>query len=124
LQCVLAANILTVYFVVCTLAVKKNQGRFRHVGSDHSLVRFELGTYRIPKTSVPAAHACLAICITSWSKTVCNVTFRVWAVCENLTFISRNVGTVRLELSIVVVAVLEFWRTGRSPDYLLRMCRY
>jgi hypothetical protein len=26
-------------FVVCTLAVKKkNQGRFRHVGSDHSLV--------------------------------------------------------------------------------------
>jgi hypothetical protein len=25
---------------VCTLAVKKkNQGRFRHVGSDHSLVR-------------------------------------------------------------------------------------
>jgi tRNA A22 N-methylase len=29
-----------VYFVVCTLAVKKkNQGRFRHVGSDHSLVR-------------------------------------------------------------------------------------
>jgi hypothetical protein len=26
-------------FVVCTLAVKKNQGRFRHVGSDHSLVR-------------------------------------------------------------------------------------
>jgi hypothetical protein len=38
LQCVLAAKILTVYFVVCTLAVKKNQGRFRHVGSDHSLV--------------------------------------------------------------------------------------
>jgi hypothetical protein len=33
LQCVLAAKILTVYFVVCTL------GRFRHVGSDHSLVR-------------------------------------------------------------------------------------
>jgi hypothetical protein len=30
---------LTVDFVVCTLAVKKkNQGRFRHVGSDHSLV--------------------------------------------------------------------------------------
>jgi mannosidase alpha-like ER degradation enhancer 2 len=26
-------------FVVCTLAVKKNQGRFLHVGSDHSLVR-------------------------------------------------------------------------------------
>jgi hypothetical protein len=23
---------------VCTLAVKKDQGRFRHVGSDHSLV--------------------------------------------------------------------------------------
>jgi hypothetical protein len=40
LCCVLAAKILTVYFVVCTLAVKKkNQGRFRHVGSDHSLVR-------------------------------------------------------------------------------------
>jgi hypothetical protein len=40
LQCVLAAKILIVYFVVCTLAVKKkNQGRFRHVGSDHSLVR-------------------------------------------------------------------------------------
>jgi hypothetical protein len=39
LQCVLAAKILTVDFVVCTLAVKKNQGRFRHVGSDHSLVR-------------------------------------------------------------------------------------
>jgi hypothetical protein len=38
LQCVLAAKILTVDFVVCTLAVKKNQGRFRHVGSDHSLV--------------------------------------------------------------------------------------
>jgi hypothetical protein len=38
LQCVLAARILTVDFVVCTLAVKKeNQGRFRHVGSDHSL---------------------------------------------------------------------------------------
>jgi hypothetical protein len=42
LQCVLAAKILTVDFVVCTLAVKKNQGRFRHVGSDHSLVR-EIG---------------------------------------------------------------------------------
>jgi hypothetical protein len=26
-------------FVVCTLAVKKNQGRFRHVRSDQSLVR-------------------------------------------------------------------------------------
>jgi hypothetical protein len=38
LQFVLAAKILTVDFVVCTLAVKKNQGRFRHVGSDHSLV--------------------------------------------------------------------------------------
>jgi hypothetical protein len=39
LQCVLAARILTVDFVVSTLAVKKkNQGRFRHVGSDHSLV--------------------------------------------------------------------------------------
>jgi hypothetical protein len=45
LQCVLAARILTVDFVVCTLAVKKeNQGRFRHVGSDHSLVR-ETGWY-------------------------------------------------------------------------------
>jgi hypothetical protein len=31
---------LTVDFVVCTLAVKKKiQGRFRYVGSDHSLVR-------------------------------------------------------------------------------------
>jgi hypothetical protein len=39
LQCVLAARILTVDFVVCTLAEKRNQGRFRHVGSDHSLVR-------------------------------------------------------------------------------------
>jgi hypothetical protein len=40
LQCVLAARILTVDFVVCTVAVgKKNQGRFRHVGSDNSLVR-------------------------------------------------------------------------------------
>jgi hypothetical protein len=39
LQCVLAAKILTMHFVVCTLAVKKNQGRFRHVGSDHSLER-------------------------------------------------------------------------------------
>jgi hypothetical protein len=29
---------LTVYFVVYTLAVKKKSGRFRHVGSDHSLV--------------------------------------------------------------------------------------
>jgi hypothetical protein len=38
LQCVLAARILIVDFVVCTLAVKKNQGRFRPVGSDHSLV--------------------------------------------------------------------------------------
>jgi hypothetical protein len=38
LQCVLAARILTADFVVCTLAVKKNQGRIRHVGSDHSLV--------------------------------------------------------------------------------------
>jgi hypothetical protein len=39
LHCVLAARILTVDFVVCTLAVKKkNQGRFRYVGSDHSLV--------------------------------------------------------------------------------------
>jgi hypothetical protein len=39
LQCALAARILTVDFVVYTLAVKtKNQGRFRHVGSDHSLV--------------------------------------------------------------------------------------
>jgi hypothetical protein len=36
LQCILAAKILTVNFVVCTLPVKKkkNQGRFRHVGSD------------------------------------------------------------------------------------------
>jgi hypothetical protein len=40
LQCVLAARILTVDFVVCTLAVKKNQGRFRYVGSDHSLVSY------------------------------------------------------------------------------------
>jgi hypothetical protein len=40
LQCVLAAKILIMYFVVCTLAVKKNQGRVRHVGSDHSLVRY------------------------------------------------------------------------------------
>jgi hypothetical protein len=39
LQFVLAAKILIVDFVVCTLAEKKNQGRFRHVGSDHSLVR-------------------------------------------------------------------------------------
>jgi hypothetical protein len=39
LQCVLAARILIVDFVVCTLgSEKKNQGRFRHVGSDHSLV--------------------------------------------------------------------------------------
>jgi hypothetical protein len=39
LQCVLAARILRLDFIVCTLAVKKkNQGRFRHVGSDHSLV--------------------------------------------------------------------------------------
>jgi hypothetical protein len=31
-------------FVVCALAVKKkNQGRFRHVGSDHSLVSDEDG---------------------------------------------------------------------------------
>jgi hypothetical protein len=39
-QCVLADRILIVDFVVCTLAVgeKKNQGKFRHVGSDHSLV--------------------------------------------------------------------------------------
>jgi hypothetical protein len=35
LQCVLAAKILTVYFVVCTLAVKRKSGQ---VGSDHSLV--------------------------------------------------------------------------------------
>jgi hypothetical protein len=39
LQCVLAARILIVDFVVSTLAVKRNQGRFRHVGLDHSLVR-------------------------------------------------------------------------------------
>jgi hypothetical protein len=39
LQCVLAARILTVDFVVCALTVeKKNQGRFRYVGSDHSRV--------------------------------------------------------------------------------------
>jgi hypothetical protein len=39
LQCVLEARILIMDFV-CTLAVKKkNQGRFRPVGSDHSLVR-------------------------------------------------------------------------------------
>jgi hypothetical protein len=37
---------LIVDFVVCTLAVKKNQGRFRPVGSDHSLVRF--GTVKRP----------------------------------------------------------------------------
>jgi hypothetical protein len=44
LQCALAARILTVDFVVCTLAVKKKKkirGRFRHVGSDHSLVRIQ-----------------------------------------------------------------------------------
>jgi hypothetical protein len=37
---VIAARILIVDFIVCTLAVKKkkNQGRFLHVGSDHSLV--------------------------------------------------------------------------------------
>jgi hypothetical protein len=35
LAVLLAANILIVYFVVCTLAEKKNQGRFRHVGSGH-----------------------------------------------------------------------------------------
>jgi hypothetical protein len=33
---------LTVYFVMCTLAVKKNQGRFWHVRSDHSLVSSNL----------------------------------------------------------------------------------
>jgi hypothetical protein len=38
LQCVLAARIFTVDFVVCTLTVKRNLGRFRYVGSDHSLV--------------------------------------------------------------------------------------
>jgi hypothetical protein len=42
LQCVLVARILIVDFVVCTLAVKKKNHRFRHVGSDHSLVR-EIG---------------------------------------------------------------------------------
>jgi hypothetical protein len=50
LQCVLAAKILTVDFVVCTLAVKKNQGRFRHVGSDHSLVS------RRNCTNIPIMH--------------------------------------------------------------------
>jgi hypothetical protein len=35
-MCALAARILTVDFVVCTLAVKKKIGRFRHVGWDHS----------------------------------------------------------------------------------------
>jgi hypothetical protein len=40
--CVLAARILRVDFVVCTLTVnKKNRGRFRHVGSDHSLVSMD-----------------------------------------------------------------------------------
>jgi hypothetical protein len=40
---------LTVDFVVCTHAVKKkNQGRFRPVGSDHSLVRV---TNRFPTPS-------------------------------------------------------------------------
>jgi hypothetical protein len=39
LQCVLAARILIVDFVVYTLAAKtKNHGRFRYVGSDHYLV--------------------------------------------------------------------------------------
>jgi hypothetical protein len=38
LQCVSAARIFTVDFVVCTLIVKKIQGRFRYVGSDHSLL--------------------------------------------------------------------------------------
>jgi hypothetical protein len=43
LQCVLAATILTADFVVCTLAVKrKNQGRSRHVASDHSLVSIDV----------------------------------------------------------------------------------
>jgi hypothetical protein len=41
LQCVLAARILTVDFVVCTPTVeKKNQGRFRYFGPDHSLVSY------------------------------------------------------------------------------------
>jgi hypothetical protein len=38
LQCVLAAKILTVDFFVYSCR-KKNLGRFRHVGSDHSPVR-------------------------------------------------------------------------------------
>jgi hypothetical protein len=47
-----------VYFVVCTLAVKKNQGRFRHVGSDHSLVSLfqsplAVAWYRLPNADVP-----------------------------------------------------------------------
>jgi hypothetical protein len=43
LHCLLAARILTMNFFVCTLAVKKkNQDRFRPVGSDHSLVSSRL----------------------------------------------------------------------------------
>jgi hypothetical protein len=42
---------MTVYFVVYTLAVKKNQGRFRHVGSDHSLVRYGRWSVWFPSIS-------------------------------------------------------------------------
>jgi hypothetical protein len=41
---------------VCTLAVeKKNQGRFRHVGSDHSLASF----------AGPCFIACYYVCVRS-----------------------------------------------------------
>jgi hypothetical protein len=63
LQCVLAARILTVDFVVCTLAVKKkNQSRFWHVGSDHSLVRLYHNIWK----EVPMFHFLLDAEIDQW----------------------------------------------------------
>jgi hypothetical protein len=45
---------------MCTLTVKKkNQGRFRYVGSDHSLVSFSLGQYTtVFQAGVYAIKAC------------------------------------------------------------------
>jgi hypothetical protein len=55
---------------VCTLAVKKKTGRFRHVGSDHSLVSLE--------EAMELSQDRLLLDLTCEAKSIGSVNFNVW----------------------------------------------
>jgi hypothetical protein len=56
---------------VCTLAVKKNQGRFRHVGSDHSLVSLTPLTITKKKKSGRILELCKVLTSGAAASDVC-----------------------------------------------------